>query len=66
MKHSIEIYKTKIQLSMTFSTIAFYYEYAVNQGGKERDEVGWEATLNQETSPQSLTLVNVCIRCICK
>ena len=29
---------------------------AVNQGRKSRGGVGWEATLNQEDSPYSLTV----------
>ena len=49
VKHSIEIYKTVIQLSVIFSTIAFYY--AVSQGGKRREGMEWEATLNQGDSP---------------
>ena len=50
MKHNIKIYKTMIQSSMIFSTFAFYYE-CCKSGGKGREGVGWEATLNQGDSP---------------
>ena len=46
MKRNIKIYKIMIQLSMTFSTIAFYYK-CCKSGRKKRDKVRWEATLNQ-------------------
>ena len=39
-----------IQLSMIFNAILFIM-IAVNQGGKGRYGVGWEATLNQGESP---------------
>ena len=47
MKHNIKIYKTMIQLCIVFNTI-FFIMKAMNQRGKrKREEVGWEATLNQ-------------------
>ena len=36
MKHNIKVYKTMIQLSIIFSTIAFYYE-CCKSGRKERE-----------------------------
>ena len=39
MKHDIEFYKTMIQLSMIFSTIAFFMN-AVNKRGKREREWG--------------------------
>ena len=47
MKHNIKIHKTMIQLSIIFSTIAFYYECC--KSGRKRGER--EATLNQGDSP---------------
>ena len=43
-----KIYKTMIQLSIIFSTIALYY-YCSKSGIKKG--LGWEAILNQGDSP---------------
>ena len=51
MKHNIKNYKTMIQLSMIFSTIAFYYGCCKPGRKKGREGVGWKATLNQGDSP---------------
>ena len=40
MKHNIKIYKTMIQLSMIFSTIAFYYECCKSE--RKNGEREWD------------------------
>ena len=57
MKHNIKIYKTMIQLSIIFSTIAFYYECCIS-GRKER--VRWKATLDLGDSPSFSDPCHVC------
>ena len=60
MKHNIKIYKAIIQLSIIFSTIAFYYECC--KSGRKKGEREWQATLNQGDSPSFPGSCHVCYK----